>query len=90
LDLLRLAKIAGTVLSNSPGGNDIKYITDKMLTTQLRELEAEGFIKRKVYPIVPTKVEYSITEKGRTCIPVIKTIREYGLLLMAEAGVNNK
>jgi DNA-binding HxlR family transcriptional regulator len=69
---------------------DIKHITDKMLTTQLRELEAEGFINRKVYPVVPPKVEYSITKKGRTCIPVIETIRDYGILLMDEAGVNKK
>ncbi len=62
-------------------------ITDKMLTVQLRELEAEGFIHREVYPVVPPKVEYSITEKGRTAIPIIKTIRSYGLELMAMAGI---
>ena len=43
---------------------DIAHITDKMLTSQLRELEAEGFIHRKVYAVVPPKVEYSMTEKG--------------------------
>ncbi len=69
---------------------DIPHITDKMLTTQLRELENDGFINRKVYPVVPPKVEYSITEKGRTAIPIIRTIREYGLSLMAEAGIHQK
>ena len=65
----------------------IAHISDKMLTTQLRELEADGFIHREVYPVVPPKVEYSITEKGRTAIPVITAIREYGLRLMGEAGI---
>ncbi len=68
----------------------MKRITDKMLTTQLRELEAEGFIHRKVYPVVPPKVEYSITEKGKTTIPVIETMRNYGFYLMKEAGIEEK
>ena len=66
----------------------INRVTDKMLTSQLRELEAEGFISRKVYPVVPPKVEYSITEFGRTCIPVIRAIRKYGLFLMEEKGLD--
>ncbi len=68
---------------------DIPHIADKMLTTQLRELEEEGFIHREVYPVVPPKVEYSMTEKGRTCIPVIETIRNYGMFLMDDAGVEH-
>ena len=66
---------------------DIPHITDKMLTTQLRQLEAEGFINRKVYPVVPPKVEYSITEKGMGAIPIIETIRNYGLELMRQEGI---
>ncbi len=69
---------------------DIPHITDKMLTTQLRELEEEGFIHRKVYPVVPPKVEYSMTEKGKTCIPIIRTIRDYGLYLIKEADIQHK
>ncbi|MGE3801272.1 MAG: winged helix-turn-helix transcriptional regulator [Candidatus Kapaibacterium sp.] len=69
---------------------DIPHITDKMLTTQLRELESEGFIHREVYPVVPPKVEYSITNKGMTCIPVIETIRNYGLYLMKEVGIEQE
>lgn len=64
-------------------------ITDKMLTTQLRELEKFGFIHRKVYPVVPPKVEYSITEKGSQSIPVIETLRQYGFQLMKEEGVSD-
>lgn len=69
---------------------DISHITDKMLTTQLRELEEEGFINRKVYSVVPPKVEYSMTEKGKTCVPIIETIRNYGLYLIEEAGIKYK
>lgn len=66
---------------------NIQHITDKMLTTQLRELEEEGFIHREVYPVVPPKVEYSITEKGKRSIKVIECIRDYGLELMSELGI---
>lgn len=69
---------------------DIPRITHKMLTSQLRELEEEGFINRKVYPVVPPKVEYSITKRGKKAIPVIETIRTYGLELMKECGVEHK
>ena len=66
---------------------DIPHISDKMLTTQLRELESDGFINRKVYPVVPPKVEYSISEKGKRAIPIIDTIRNYGISLIQEAGI---
>jgi DNA-binding HxlR family transcriptional regulator len=62
-------------------------ITHKMLTTQLRELEKDGLIARKVFPVVPPKVEYSITKKGLRAIPVIEAIRNYGLDLMKEVGI---
>lgn len=65
----------------------LPHISHKMLTTQLRELEKHGFITRKVYPVVPPHVEYSITEKGRLVIPVIETIRQFGRTLMKEAGI---
>jgi DNA-binding HxlR family transcriptional regulator len=66
---------------------DIPHITHKMLTSQLRELEEEGFIERKVYAVVPPKVEYSITKRGRKAIVTINSIRDYGLELMKEFGV---
>jgi DNA-binding HxlR family transcriptional regulator len=66
---------------------DIPHITHKMLTSQLRELEEEGFIERKVYAVVPPKVEYSITKRGRKAIVIINSIRDYGLELMKEFGV---
>ena len=85
-----LWRLKDRVMRYSHLKKDIPHITDKMLTTQLRELEHEGFIHRKVYAVVPPKVEYSMTEKGRTCVPVIETIRNYGLYLIDEAGINHK
>lgn len=66
---------------------DIPHVTHKMLTTQLRQLEEEGFITRTVYPVVPPKVEYELTDRGRRAIPVVEIIRAYGLALMEEMGV---
>jgi DNA-binding HxlR family transcriptional regulator len=63
-------------------------VTHKMLTTSLRELEEEGFIHREVYPVVPPKVEYSLTERGKGTIPVISYIRDYGFELMKEFGID--
>ncbi len=85
-----LWRLKDRVMRFSELKRDISHITDKMLTTQLRELEAEGFIHREVYPVVPPKVEYSMTEKGKTCIPIIETIRNYGLYLIEEAGIDHK
>lgn len=69
---------------------DIPHITHKMLTTQLRQLEEEGFINREVFPVVPPKVEYSITDRGQKAIKVVEVIRNYGLDLMAEFGIEQK
>ncbi|MDD3312071.1 helix-turn-helix domain-containing protein [Pseudodesulfovibrio sp.] len=59
----------------------IPNITQKMLTQQLRELESDGVVHREVYPQVPPKVEYSLTEMGRSIMPVIDALccwgREY-------------
>ena len=58
--------------------NLIPHISQKMLTRQLRELEADGIIHRKVYPVVPPKVEYSLTDYGRTLSPILKAMVEWG------------
>ena len=63
-------------------------VTHKMLTSSLRELEEEGFIHREVYAVVPPKVEYTLTERGRRAIPIIARIREYGFELMKEFGID--
>jgi DNA-binding HxlR family transcriptional regulator len=53
-------------------------ITQKMLTKQLRELEKDGLVSRKVYPQVPPKVEYSLTASGKTLIPIIDMLCDWG------------
>ena len=53
-------------------------VTQRMLTKQLRELEADGLVKREVYPVVPPKVEYSLTEKGESLRPIIMALRAWG------------
>lgn len=65
----------------------IKHISDKMLTSQLRQLEKDGLVHREVYAVVPPKTEYSITEKGKLTIPIIDAIRNFGLEMMELEGI---
>ena len=52
--------------------------TAKMLTQQLRELEAHNLLHREVFPVIPPKVEYSLTELGRSLMPVLVAMRNWG------------
>lgn len=52
--------------------------TQRMLTNQLRELEADGLVAREVYPQVPPKVEYSLTDRGRSLEPVLMALKDWG------------
>ena len=52
--------------------------TPKMLTQQLRELEAQKLIHREVFPVVPPRVEYSMTELGRSLMPILVAMRDWG------------
>lgn len=56
----------------------ISGATPKMLTQQLRELEAQQLIHREVFPVVPPKVEYSLTETGRSLMPILTAMRDWG------------
>lgn len=56
----------------------IPDVSQKMLTQHLRDLEQEGVIERTVYPIVPPKVEYSLSEYGKTLIPVTEVMCAWG------------
>ncbi len=57
-------------------------LTQRMLTNQLRELESDGLISRKVYAEVPPKVEYSMTEFGKTLSPVLFALKEWSEVQM--------
>jgi len=54
-------------------------ITQKMLTQQLREMESDGVVRRRVYPQVPPKVEYSLTSLGQSLKPVVEAMCRWGL-----------
>jgi DNA-binding HxlR family transcriptional regulator len=53
-------------------------VTQRMLTHQLRELEADGLIVRTVYAQVPPRVEYALSERGRSLEPVLMAMKEWG------------
>lgn len=54
-------------------------ITQKMLTQQLRSLEERGLVNRKVYTEIPLKVEYSLTDRGRSLLPILSTLCDWAL-----------
>lgn len=56
----------------------ITGITQKVLTTQLRELESDGILHREVHPVVPPKVEYSLTEHGESLLPIVDAMSSWG------------
>lgn len=56
----------------------IQGVTQRMLTNQLRELEKSGVVNRKVYAQVPPRVEYRLTEYGKTLKPILLSMREWG------------
>src|SRR3954449_11235114 len=56
----------------------IPGITQRMLVSQLRELEEDLILSRKVYPVVPPKVEYSLTKRGESLMPILDSMYEWG------------
>lgn len=60
--------------------------TDKMLAQQLRELEKDGLINRKVYPVVPPKTEYSMTDFGKTLFPILDAMCDWGSDYLKQQG----
>lgn len=56
----------------------IPQATPKMLSHQLKELERDGIINRVLYPVIPPKTEYSLTELGNTFVPIVKSLCKWG------------
>ena len=56
----------------------LKTVSDKTLSSNLKELEADRLILRKEYPQIPPKVEYSLTERGKSLIPILDGMCEWG------------
>ncbi|CAA9220054.1 MAG: Transcriptional regulator, HxlR family [uncultured Cytophagales bacterium] len=57
----------------------LRGISKQMLTTQLRELESDGIIERKIYAEIPPRVEYFLTPKGQSLLPIIALMKDWGL-----------
>lgn len=58
--------------------NSIENISERMLIAQLRELETDQLIKRTVYPVVPPRVEYEMTDLGKTMQPMLRAMSDWG------------
>ena len=65
----------------------IPSATQRMLTLQLRKLEKDEIIERKVYAVVPPKVEYSLTEFGKTLKPLLLGLRKWGAKIMEKSAI---
>ena len=76
-----------TTLRFSQLQKEIPTATPKMLTQQLRELEANGLIHRHVYPVVPPKVEYSLTNFGKSIKPVLESMYTWGCDYLNNQGL---
>lgn len=68
----------------------LPQLTQKMLTQQLRKLEQDGLIKRFIYTQVPPKVEYSLTDAGKTLLPILNAIYQWGINYASNAGPINQ
>lgn len=56
----------------------IPQATAKMLSQQLKELVQDGIVSRKLYPVVPPRTEYALTEQGRTLVPIVNAMSDWG------------
>ena len=65
----------------------VPYATPKMLTQQLRELEEDGLVSRTVYPVIPPRVEYALTDFGRSIRPVLESMYAWGSGYLQRQGL---
>ena len=67
-----------TIMRYSELQKAIPQATAKMLSQQRKELEADGIVSRKLYPVVPPKTEYRLTERGQTLVPIVTAMSDWG------------
>lgn len=73
-----LCRLSHQTMRYSDLKNSIENISERMLIAQLRELEADQIIKRTVYPVVPPRVEYEMTDLGNTMKPMLAAMSDWG------------
>lgn len=83
---LILWKLTSGTLRFSQLKKEVPCATPKMLTQQLRELESDGLVNREVFPVVPPKVEYSLTDFGRSIQPVLESMYTWGTGYLGKEG----
>ncbi len=92
--LLILWYLSGKILRFNDIKRRLPDVSQKMLTQQLRSLEEDHLIFRKVYPVVPPKVEYGLTELGEKIIPILEMMHGFGAeyleLNLSENTLNSK
>lgn len=76
--LLILCRLRGETLRYGALHRQLPGISQKVLTQQLRELEADGIVQRQVYPVVPPQVEYRLTPAGELLLPVLDVLAGWG------------
>lgn len=77
--ILILWYLSGGRLRFSQLKKKLPDVSQRMLTNQLRSLEEDGLVNRTVFPVVPPKVEYSLTEIGEKMLPLLKQMYSYGI-----------
>ncbi len=58
--------------------NDLKGITQRVLSSALKELEKDGILEKKIYNVLPPKVEYTLTDIGQSMAPIVKSLNDWG------------
>ena len=69
---------------------EIPDITHKMLSAQLKEMEADGIVTRKEYQQIPPKVEYSLSDKGRSLMPILEEMCKWGSMYRPPTCIEGK
>ncbi|AIC91426.1 winged helix-turn-helix transcriptional regulator [Bifidobacterium coryneforme] len=82
--VLILRDLLGGTLRFGELRRSLGSVSQKVLTANLRQMEHDGLVHRKVYPEVPPRVEYSLTETGKSLRPVIEAMRDWGSNYQAE------